>query len=308
MKKLSFLVAAAFVVLMGSCSGNHEEAKSEQLDSLSYAFGVAQSQGLKEYLVSMKVDTTNLDQFIKGLKEGMKDLSKEDEARQIGVTIGQQLKNQMVKGINQELFGTDSTKTISVDKFMAGFIAATTGKDCKMSTQSAGLYVRANMERIKASMMEKTYGANREAGEKFLAANAKKPGIKVTPSGLQYRIIKEGTGEKPSPTSRCKVSYKGPLIDGKVFDQTPAKAPITFAANQVIKGWTEALCMMPVGSKWQLFVPQQLAYGAREAGIIRPFSTLIFEVELLGIENGPSNVTPADQMMQQQQPQQVQMQ
>ena len=106
-----------------------------------------------------------------------------------------------------------------------------------------------------------------------------------TSSGLQYKIIKEGNGAVPTDSSKVKVNYKGTLIDGTQFDSSyDRKEPTTFRANQVIKGWTEALTMMPVGSKWELYIPQDLAYGAREAGQIKPFSTLIFEVELVGIE------------------------
>ena len=120
----------------------------------------------------------------------------------------------------------------------------------------------------------------------FMAAeNAKKEGVKTTSSGLQYKIIKEGNGAVPTDSSKVKVNYKGTLIDGTQFDSSyDRKEPTTFRANQVIKGWTEALTMMPVGSKWELYIPQDLAYGAREAGQIKPFSTLIFEVELVGIE------------------------
>ena len=102
---------------------------------------------------------------------------------------------------------------------------------------------------------------------------------------MQYKIIKEGKGAVPTDSSKVKVNYKGTLIDGTQFDSSyDRKEPTTFRANQVIKGWTEALTMMPVGSKWELYIPQDLAYGAREAGQIKPFSTLIFEVELVGIE------------------------
>ena len=117
-------------------------------------------------------------------------------------------------------------------------------------------------------------------------ANKTKDGVKTTASGLQYKVITEGKGEIPADTCKVKVNYKGTLIDGTEFDSSYKRnEPSTFRANQVIKGWTEALTMMPVGSKWELYIPQELAYGARESGNqIKPFSTLIFEVELLSIE------------------------
>jgi len=125
-----------------------------------------------------------------------------------------------------------------------------------------------------------------EAQKKFLADNKKRPGVIETPSGLQYEIVKMGDGNKPSsPNSRVKVNYIGTLMDGTEFDNSYKRGePTTFACNQVIKGWTEALTMMPVGSKWEVYIPQELAYGEQDRGTIKPFSALIFTVELLGIE------------------------
>lgn len=155
-----------------------------------------------------------------------------------------------------------------------------------VTMEEANAYVQSKAEAIKTKATEAQFAENKAAGEKFLAENAKKEGVKTTSSGLQYKIIKEGNGAVPTDSSKVKVNYKGTLIDGTQFDSSyDRKEPTTFRANQVIKGWTEALTMMPVGSKWELYIPQDLAYGAREAGQIKPFSTLIFEVELVGIEN-----------------------
>ena len=137
------------------------------------------------------------------------------------------------------------------------------------------------MESLKKNGLE----VIKAAGEKFLAENKTKEGVKTTESGLQYKVITEGKGEIPADTCKVKVNYKGTLIDGTEFASSYKRnEPATFRANQVIKGWTEALTMMPVGSKWELYIPQELAYGSRESGQIKPFSTLIFEVELVGIE------------------------
>ena len=125
-----------------------------------------------------------------------------------------------------------------------------------------------------------------EAGRQFLAENAMKEGVITTPSGLQYKVLVKGDGEVPQRTDKVKVHYEGRLIDGTVFDASAkhGSEPSSFRADQVIKGWTEALTMMPVGSKWELYIPQELAYGERQAGQIPPYSTLIFQVELVGIE------------------------
>lgn len=287
MKKVSIFMAIAAAASLASCTAQAPKANlKSDLDSLSYSIGMAQTQGLKGYLTGrLDVDTAYMAEFIKGLNEGANKTSKKDIAYMAGLQIGQQISNQMMKGINQELFAGDSTKTISKDNFMAGFIAGTLEKGGVMTMEAAQEYTRTAMETIKAKAMEEKYADNKAAGEKFLAENKTKEGVKTTESGLQYKVITEGKGEIPADTCKVKVNYKGTLIDGTEFDSSYKRnEPSTFRANQVIKGWTEALTMMPVGSKWELYIPQELAYGSRESGQIKPFSTLIFEVELVGIE------------------------
>ena len=287
MKKVSIFMAIAAATSLASCTAQAPKANLKtDIDSLSYSIGMAQTQGLKGYLTGrLDVDTTYMADFIKGLNEGANKTSKKDIAYMAGLQIGQQISNQMMKGINQELFAGDSTKTISKDNFMAGFIAGTLEKGGVMTMEAAQEYTRTAMETIKAKAMEEKYADNKAAGEKFLAENKAKEGVKTTESGLQYKVITEGKGEIPADTCKVKVNYKGTLIDGTEFDSSYKRnEPATFRANQVIKGWTEALTMMPVGSKWELYIPQELAYGSRESGQIKPFSTLIFEVELVGIE------------------------
>ena len=287
MKKVSIFMAIAAAASLASCTAQAPKANLKtDIDSLSYSIGMAQTQGLKGYLTGrLDVDTAYMAEFIKGLNEGANKTSKKDIAYMAGLQIGQQISNQMMKGINQELFAGDSTKTISKDNFMAGFIAGTLEKGGVMTMEAAQEYTRTAMETIKAKAMEEKYADNKAAGEKFLAENKTKEGVKTTESGLQYKVITEGKGEIPADTCKVKVNYKGTLIDGTEFDSSYKRnEPATFRANQVIKGWTEALTMMPVGSKWELYIPQDLAYGSRDQGQIKPFSTLVFEVELLSIE------------------------
>ena len=275
--------AATFV----SCGNSTPKADlKDEVDTLSYAMGMAQTQGLKEYLSDrLQIDTAYMDDFIKGLNDGANaGDDKKKAAYYAGIQIGQQISNQMVKGINHEVFGDDSTKTISLKNFMAGFVSGTTGKKGLMTIEQAGRVAQEKMVSIKAKAMEKQYGPNKVAGEKFLAANKKKPGVVTLPSGVQYKVIKEGNGPMPKDTSMVKVQYEGKTIDGNVFDSSYKRGePVSLRANQVIKGWTEALVHMPVGSVWEVYIPQNLAYGEREQGQIKPFSVLIFKIELVSL-------------------------
>jgi FKBP-type peptidyl-prolyl cis-trans isomerase FklB len=291
MKKFTIAaVAAVCAVMMYASCGNGAPKASlrSDVDTVSYAIGMAQTQGLKDYLVGrLGVDTTYMDEFIKGLNEGANaGDDKKKAAYYAGIQIGQQISNQMVKGINHELFGEDSTKTISLKNFMAGFISGTTGKGGLMTVDSAQQVAQEMMRAIKAKNLEKEFGPNKKAGEDFLKENAKKEGVKTLESGVQYKVIKEGTGVMPKDTSRVKVHYEGRTLDGKVFDSSYKRGqPTDFRANQVIKGWTEALVHMPAGSIWEVYIPQELAYGERQQGAdIKPFSMLIFKIELIEVD------------------------
>ena len=290
MKKLVIVATMAIsAATFMSCGNSTPKADlKNDVDSMSYAMGYSQTQGLKEYLVGrMQIDTTYMDEFLKGLNVGASaGDDKKKAAYYAGIQIGQQISNQMVKGINSEVFGEDSTKSISLKNFLAGFAAGTTGKgSVKMTMEEAMKLAQTKMSQIKTQSMEKQYGANKAAGEKFLKENAKKPGVITMPSGLQYKVIKVGNGPMPKDTSTVVVNYEGKTIDGKVFDSSyTKKEPVTMRVNQVISGWTEALLRMPEGSSWELYIPQNLAYGEREAGQIKPFSTLIFKIELLKVK------------------------
>ena len=291
MKKFTVtaLAAVAAVMMYASCDNGAPKASlKSDVDTVSYAIGMAQTQGLKEYLVGrLGVDTTYMDEFIKGLNEGANaGDDKKKAAYYAGIQIGQQISNQMVKGINHELFGEDSTKTISLKNFMAGFISGTTGKDGLMTPDSAAQVAQQLMRTIKAKNMEKEFGPNKKAGEDFLKENGKKQDVKTLESGVQYKVIKEGTGALPKDTSMVKVHYEGKTLDGKVFDSSYKRGqPTDFRANQVIKGWTDALVHMPAGSIWEVYIPQELAYGERQQGAdIKPFSMLIFKIELLEVD------------------------
>ena len=286
MKKVTFIMAIAVVAGLASCTAQSPKADLKtDVDSLSYAIGMARTEGLDQYLAQQGVDSTQMAEFIKGFNEGATKIDKKDVAYMTGLQIGQMVSKQWVEGFNQQIFGGDSTQTISRENLLAGFVAGVIGKGI-MTKEEAQQFMQTQMDAIKEKATEKKYADNKAAGEKFLADNKTKEGVVTTESGLQYKIITKGTGAIPADTCTVKVNYKGTLIDGTEFDSSyKRKEPATFRANQVIKGWTEALTMMPVGSKWELYIPYDLAYGSRETGgQIKPFSTLIFEIELLDIE------------------------
>lgn len=289
MKKITLLAAAAIVAAgFASCGKSTPKADLKtNVDSLSYAIGMAQTQGLKEYLVSnLGVDTAYIDEFIKGLNEGANaGDDKKKAAYYKGLEIGNMISQQWVKGINTELFGQDSTKSISLQNLLAGFIQGATGKKGLMTVEQAGQVAQVKMMAIKAKQLEVQYGPLKKKGEAWMAANAKKPGVKTLPSGVQYKVIKEGAGAMPKDTSLVKVNYEGRLIDGTVFDSSYKRGEsATFPLNGVIPGWTEGVQLMSEGAKYRFFIPYQLAYGERGAGAaIPPFAALVFDVELIKV-------------------------
>ena len=188
----------------------------------------------------------------------------------LGMSMASSLVN---SGLNQ----------IDVDSFVKAFVEVINNGAADMSPQEANQYIQEYLSKRQNEMS----GENLKIGREFLEENKKKEGMVALPSGLQYEILKEGTGPKPKATDKVKCHYHGTLINGKVFDSSVERGqPAVFGVNQVIKGWVEALQLMPVGSKWRLYIPSELAYGSQGAGSsIEPNSALIFDVELLGIEN-----------------------
>lgn len=289
MKKIS-VVLAIMAVATGFVSCTAQSPKADlktEIDTLSYSIGLANTQGLKEYMANqLGVDSAHVDEFIKGIMDGVKvGEDKKKNAYFAGIQIGQQVGGQMLPSINQQVFGNDSTQTLSKDNFLAGFIDGVKGKTTIMTLAEADASARAKMKEIQAAQMMKKYGDNLEAGNKFLAEVAKKEGVQKLDGGVLYEVLTAGNGEIPADTSRVSVHYKGTLLDGTEFDSSYGREePTRFRADQVIKGWTTVLTHMPVGSKWKVYIPQDQAYGEREAGQIKPYSALIFEIELLSID------------------------
>ena len=296
--RMAVLVLAALVSLNASAARKRSKKKQKpqaekvdtvSIDTFSYFFGRANSNGLKGFLVQrMGIDTTYVADFLKGFEQlTLTEADKREKARLAGIEIRQQVEQQVYPGASKQV--NDSTDILNKELFMKGFREGFEGVNNTISMDSTQALVKKQMEYYHKVNMEKKYGANRIAGEEFLKANAKKDSVKVTPSGLQYKILTAGTGEVPTKESKVKVNYEGHLIDGTEFDSSYKRGkPVTFPVAGVISGWTEALCMMPVGSKWMLYVPQELAYKDREQAKIPPFSCLIFTVELLEIEKDAS--------------------
>ena len=243
-----------------------------RIDSINYAFGMLNGTEIKMYVLNNDSDGTMVNDMIKALNKALKTRLHNPQLVNTGEQIGKTIKEQEAEG----LIGV-ATLTTDFELIKQGFVNAMLG-DTAWDAMVAGEYIQNTINTIK-------YGNVKEEGEKYLAENALKEGVTTTASGLQYEVIKMGKGPKPSATDKVKVHYHGTLIDGTVFDSSvDSGEPITFGLNQVIQGWTEGVQLMPVGSKFRFVIPQELAYGSREMGNIPPYSTLIFEVELLGIE------------------------
>jgi FKBP-type peptidyl-prolyl cis-trans isomerase FklB len=185
-------------------------------------------------------------------------------------------------------FKASGIEKINVQDFADGVAAVYAGAKPKMTYDEAKAEIQSffgEMEKKQQEAAAKMAEVNQKAGEQFLAENAKRPEVKVTASGLQYEVLTEGTGAQPTKDDQVEVHYTGKLIDGTVFDSSVERGvPATFGVTQVIAGWVEALQMMKAGSKWRLYIPSHIAYGAQGAGnVIGPNATLIFDVELLKV-------------------------
>ena len=256
-------------------------------DTLSYAAGMMLTDGLIPYLKQTGVDTAYMAKFIEGFETVTNaGDNPEMKAYVAGMEIANRMKEQMLGRMKSEL--KDAPDSIIDAIAYRGFVDGLTSNTAVYDTKRASEMFKLKFEAAKKAKEEKLYGPNREAGKAFPAENAKKDSVITLPSGLQYKELVKGNGEVPKATDKVLVNYEGRLIDGTVFDASKKHGdkPAEFKPSQVIKGWTEALTMMPVGSKWELYIPYELAYGDRNTGSIKPYSALIFTVELVGINNG----------------------
>ena len=251
-------------------------------DSLSYAAGMTYTTGLIDYVgKQFGVDSTSMGAFVAGLREGIKRSNdKQFMAHSAGVQIAQLLETRMYPGVANEVKNTPWT--LDSITFNRGFIDAVLNDTTVMQVIDAKKYYEKTMTNEKHRQED----AYKKENVDWLAENAKKEGVVTLPSGLQYKVLTAGTGEVATKDDNVTVRYEGKTIDGNIFDSSYKRNPdtSTFRPDQVIKGWTEALTSMPAGSTWMLYIPQELAYGSRAAGQIKPYSTLIFKVELVKID------------------------
>lgn len=285
MRKLTFIAAVAALTCMCSCGSNSKVELRTQMDSLSYLTGYGRSDGFMDYLGQYGITEDQLPTFLKGFEKGTGMDSEDDNAYMIGMQIGSTVAG-WADNLNEELIPEDSLKFKSFSKelLIKGFLAAIKGTDKSTDVAQAQAYSNLMTNAMYESKQASQFVENRTSGEQFLAENAKKEGVVTTGSGLQYKVIKQGSGNKPSADSRVKVNYWGKLVDGTQFDSSYDRGePTEFKASEVIAGWTEVLQLMPVGSTYEVYIPYNLAYGSQENSVIPPYSALIFQIELLDI-------------------------
>lgn len=293
MKKILMATAVAATALLGACDNVSPKASIENdVDSLSYEIGLAYSEQAKMIMLRSQVDSAYLDEYLKGIKEGV--LAEDDKKKMayyMGLMLGMQSNMQMLQSIEDAAFGNDSTRKLSRKNFLAGLGAAMKNKsDFKVngkviSPEEAYQLVDEHVQKLRKASMEKEYADTKKKNEEFMAKNAKAEGVKTLQDGVQYKVIKEGTGAIPADTSSVKVIYEGRTIDGNVFDSSehmPDKVA-NFPLKNLIKGFSVALTHMPVGSEWEIYIPWNMAYGELGSRGIPPFSALIFKVTLVDI-------------------------
>ncbi|MBR4128792.1 MAG: FKBP-type peptidyl-prolyl cis-trans isomerase [Bacteroidaceae bacterium] len=292
MKKILLMAAVAAGALFTACDKKGNVEIKTDVDTIAYELGMAASPAdqLPNYLVRMGSDSASVADYLKGFKEGMK-LS--DDAKSIAYEMGKQhgmqTKQQMLSSVATQIFGEGSEETLSEALFLAGFMDVIEGKvrlvvDSVEITQQMAQFELQN--RIQEKMNERArveFAPNKQAGEEFLAAKAKEEGVVALSNGVLYKVIKEGkkNGKKPVLTDKIKVAYKGMTIDGEEFDSSES---VEFPLASMIEGWKIAIPEMTEGSKWEIYIPQELAYGERGSmPAIKPFSALVFEVELFNV-------------------------
>ena len=282
MKKLNLLMAVMAITVLASCggTGTGNVTMKDVKDTISYSIGMGRAVRVyKDQLPYDIIDSVTMKSFIKGFLDAAKDPeNKEGLAYALGFEIGCQEMSQAFVGLSESLFGEG--EEFNKSNYISGF------RDGMLDNWKIMTFNEADetSNRLYEALIQKQFDKAKEENAAFLEAKAKENDVVKTASGLLYQVIKLGDGgPKPTATSDVEVRYRGELIDGKVFDES--KTPITLNLSSVIKGWTEGLQLMSVGDKYRFYIPYDLGYGEQGAGNdIKPYSTLVFEVELVSIK------------------------
>lgn len=286
--------AIAATALLGACNkpGATTAHLKNDVDTLSYALGMANSASddeIKMYLVQAGADSAYVEQFFKGIKDGLNASdNKKEMAYQLGLQTGMQMKTRMFASVEGQVFAGDSTAHLSTKNFFMGMNdgrhgkSALTANGAPLDRQGVQELLMKMVESMKEKANEKVYGEKRKASEDFMAGVAKQEGVKALEGGVYYKVITEGKGAVPTADQTVEVEYEGRLADGTVFDASQGQT-VKFMCSQVIKGWTTALTHMPAGSEWEVYIPWNLAYGAQGSGPIPPYSALVFKIKLVNV-------------------------
>ena len=292
MKKISIFLLAAFAIVACSNSRHYTTQTvnpKTQIDSLNYFAGYMTGLQIKMMYLTNDSTAESVDAFVGALEDSYNGLEVESEAYDLDEMLirNAQQFGHFIREQEREsgLMGIDGLET-DFDLIRQGFINGLYLDTANMDLNAIALYMNETLQPLADAQMAKNAEKAQTEGEAFLEENAKRPEVKTTASGLQYEVLVQGEGPKPTAESTVKVHYEGKLVDGEIFDSSYQRGePIEFPLNGVIKGWTEGLQLMPVGSTYMLYIPYQLGYGERGAhGAIPPFATLIFKVELLEIK------------------------
>ena len=296
MKKILFATAATALFALASCDGGAPSANlKSDVDTVSYELGLANTNGIEAYFQQMQLDSTYIDDFLRGSQEGAQvGDNKKKQAYLLGLQAGQQTATQMMPYIESRVFAGDSTQHLSMKNLLAGFAAGIKGKSALvidgkvMTPEEANNDINDRMAKLSSRFLEARYGDKKKAANDYMQKIAKEDGVKALEGGVFYKVLTEGNGEKPAANATAMVTYEGRLIDGTVFDSSLQRSPdkpVGMPVQGVIEGMRTALMAMPVGSEWEIYIPYDKAYGeAGQGEAIPPFSTLIFKVKLVEIK------------------------
>ncbi|MCH5177412.1 MAG: FKBP-type peptidyl-prolyl cis-trans isomerase [Prevotellaceae bacterium] len=304
MKKILTMAVASAALLLTACGGSDVKAtfneKTIEEDSIAYYVGRLNGDGFSNQVMQMgmpmqydcRIDSAHIEDFLRGVMAGaVENIDSADLAYAKGVLVGQLLPS-ITESVGRDIYGDDSTKQISLNNVIAGFVESLrpnkmTAEEKQKDIEQIQAACNAKIKAVKAAAMEKKYGDYKKENEAYLKKNGKKEGVTTLKSGVQYQVLTAGDGEVPADTTALKVHVEAKTIDGKVFYTTadreqPENFRIAYPQGPLgLEGVLEAIKLMPVGSKWEITVPAEHALAEQETPDIKPFSTLIFTVELV---------------------------